>query len=204
MPRADAPLSSMSFATGPGRSAHDALLVILLSLMIAFLSWDNSRGILAFLTVGSTVVVIASGYTLKGRMHALESVLNATKDLLADAQESCGLGAQAFLLFEMTRLHRVEILRSDAFCSILELCNCPWGSYPHQVFRLWRVIVKCQRDAKDIRKAIRRIVEDDNKLRLEQDIHNTQEDIGNAMKYTGTLASRLSARCSKYSPGHDA
>ncbi|KAJ7048305.1 hypothetical protein C8F01DRAFT_1267853 [Mycena amicta] len=178
MPQASLDLSSMSFAIAP--SIPYALLLIFFSLMTSFAPGNISRTILTVLISGSHLVVVASRYSLKGRLHALDFVLNATKDLLADAQESCSLGAQTSLLFEMTRLHRVEILRSDALCSILALCNCPWGTYPQQVFRLWRAIARSKREAKDIRKTIREILEDDSKLKLEREIQNTQQEISNA------------------------
>ncbi|KAJ7049250.1 hypothetical protein C8F01DRAFT_761070 [Mycena amicta] len=197
MPQASLDLSSMSFVIAPS-ICHALLLIFFLSIITSFAPGNISRTILTVLISGSPLLAIASRYTLKGRLHALDSVLNATKDLLADAQESCGLGAQTLLLFERTRLQRAEILRSDALCSILELCNCPWGTYPHQVFRLWRTIAICKREAKDIRKTIRvrlpyiqfsikvivycsqEIIEDDNKLKLEREIQNTQQDISNA------------------------
>ncbi|KAJ7049251.1 hypothetical protein C8F01DRAFT_1093607 [Mycena amicta] len=168
----------MSFAIAP--STCYALLLILLSLITSFAPGNVSRTILGVLISGSPLLAIASRYTVKGRLHALDFVLNATKNLLADAQESCSLGAQTLLLFEKTRLQRAEILRSDAFRAILDLCNCAWGSYPHQVFRVWRTIAKCKREVKDIRKTIRKIIEEDSKLKLEQEIQNTQQEISNA------------------------
>ncbi|KAJ7049235.1 hypothetical protein C8F01DRAFT_1093594 [Mycena amicta] len=142
MPQASLDLSSMSFAIAP--SIPYALLLIFFSLMTSFAPGNISRTILTVLISGSHLVVVASRYSLKGRLHALDFVLNATKDLLADAQESCSLGAQTSLLFEMTRLHRSK------------------------------------REAKDIRKTIREILEDDSKLKLEREIQNTQQEISNA------------------------
>ncbi|KAJ7049246.1 hypothetical protein C8F01DRAFT_1265644 [Mycena amicta] len=168
----------MSFVIAP--STCYALLLVVSSLMTSFAPGNVNRTTLAVLISGSPLLVVASRYSLKGRLHALDSALNATKDLLADAQESCGLGAQTLLLVERTRLQRAEILRSDALCSILDLCNCPWGSYPRQVFRLWRTIAKCKREVKDIRTTIRQIIEDDSKLKLELGIQNTQQEISNA------------------------
>ncbi|KAJ7049240.1 hypothetical protein C8F01DRAFT_1265638 [Mycena amicta] len=203
MPQASLDLSSMSFAIAPS-TRYALLLLIFFSVMTSFAPGNVSRTTLAVLISGSPLLVIASRYTLKGRMHALDSVLSSAKDLLADAQASSALGAQPYLLFEMTRLQRAEILRSDAFCSILDLCNCPWGSYTRESFRLWRAIANYKREAKDIRKTIRKIIEDDRKQKLEREIQNTQGEIANLRSRCYSTGSRSFRRFPTHSPAFDA
>ncbi|KAJ7220252.1 hypothetical protein GGX14DRAFT_433991 [Mycena pura] len=109
--------------------------------------------------------------TPAGRMSELNNAINTTKHILARAESTCT--RDQVVLFELRhRLLQEAKVASKVECLILEIDGTRWREYYRSVVDALQVISKCAREVKNIQSTIRRIVQEDNQRKLEEDIRD--------------------------------
>ncbi|KAJ7220275.1 hypothetical protein GGX14DRAFT_560080 [Mycena pura] len=129
--------------------------------------------------------------TPAGRISELNNAINTTKHVLARAESTCT--RDQVVLFELRhRLLQEVKVASKLECRILEIEGTKWArrEYIRSVIAIesLQIINKCAREMKNIHNTIRRIVQEDNQRKLDEDIRDIRELLAAMYSPTRTRA----------------